>query len=203
MFEAPDPTIEEIWVFRQSVQERVALLGNEKDDPELNQALLLEVTNKPPRSPSGDAMDPSPIEDPTPAKTLEPAGGSGDVAAGPEATGTVDVKEVTPQEGTTPEPQCEAQEAPQSDPQAPPAADAAATYLGFPQAYGCFSETWCNDSLSTSGTHFTSSSAVVFAAEFFGKSKVQHPLGAEQLGQLTWTLLSRVSDDVSMVALLA
>ena len=68
---------------------------------------------------------------------------------------------------------------------------------------GCFSETWCNDSLSTSGAHFTSSSAVVFAAEFIGKSKVQHPLGAEQLGQLTWTLLSRVSDDVSMVALLA
>lgn len=26
MFEAPDPTIKEIWVFRQSVQERVALL---------------------------------------------------------------------------------------------------------------------------------------------------------------------------------
>ena len=26
MFEAPDPTVEEIWVFRQSVQERVALL---------------------------------------------------------------------------------------------------------------------------------------------------------------------------------
>jgi len=134
MFEAPDPTIEEIWVFRQSVQERVALLGNEKDDPELNQALLLEVTNKPPRSPSGDAMDPSPIEDPTPAKTLEPAGGSGDVAAGPEATGTVEVKEVTPQEGTTPEPQCEAQEATQSDPQEPPAADAAATKASEPSS---------------------------------------------------------------------
>ena len=28
MFEAPDPTIEEIWIFRQSVQERVSLLGS-------------------------------------------------------------------------------------------------------------------------------------------------------------------------------
>lgn len=79
MFEAPDPTIEEIWIFRQSVQERVALIGNAKD-PE-SKALLLEVTNKPPRSPTGDAMDPAPIEDPTPM--MQASGGSGDVAAGP------------------------------------------------------------------------------------------------------------------------
>lgn len=79
MFEAPDPTIEEIWIFRQSVQERVALIGNAKD-PE-SKALLLEVTNKPPRSPTGDAMDPAPIEDPTPM--MQQSGGSGDVAAGP------------------------------------------------------------------------------------------------------------------------
>eukprot|EP00435_Cladocopium_sp_Y103_P071497 s214_g37.t1 len=83
MFEAPDPTIEDIWIFRQSVQERVALIGNAKD-PE-SKALLLEVTNKPPRSPTGDAMDPAPVEDPTPM--MQPSGGSGDVAAGPAGPG--------------------------------------------------------------------------------------------------------------------
>lgn len=94
MFEAPDPTIEEIWVFRQSVQERVSLLAGDAEPPS-NGALLLEVTNKPPRSPTGDAMDPAPVEDPTPLS--KPAlGGSGDVAAGPEADAGAKLKEPAP-----------------------------------------------------------------------------------------------------------
>ncbi|CAJ1389589.1 unnamed protein product [Effrenium voratum] len=86
MFEAPDPTAEEIWIFRHAVQERVALLHDGKAQG--GKALLLEVTNRPPASPTGDAMDPEPIEEAEVSQEKEAkimTGGSGDVAAGPEA----------------------------------------------------------------------------------------------------------------------
>eukprot|EP00439_Symbiodinium_sp_Y106_P084502 s855_g25.t2 len=87
MFEAPDPTSEELWIFRHSVQERIALLDGSRSD-QAPEALLLEVTNRPPVSPNGDSVDPDPIEDPSPSpkkESLLQGGGSGDVAAGPTA----------------------------------------------------------------------------------------------------------------------
>ncbi|CAE7495140.1 Caltractin [Symbiodinium natans] len=88
MFEAPDPTPEELWIFRHSVQERIALLDGTRAT-QTTEALLLEVTNRPPVSPNGDSVDPDPIEDPHPegptpkAEAFRQGGGSGDVAAGP------------------------------------------------------------------------------------------------------------------------
>ena len=48
-------------------------------EPQAHKALLLEVTNRPPQSPVGDAMDPAPIDQ----EHCQEAVQSGDVAAGP------------------------------------------------------------------------------------------------------------------------
>lgn len=114
MFEAPDPTAEELAIFRGAVQERIQELMHSSQSASvsvsaergLDAPLLSEITNLPPMSPRGDALDPDPIEEPAETSVagspLSAAGksnglssplamasrdgaGSGDVAAGPEA----------------------------------------------------------------------------------------------------------------------
>lgn len=61
MFDAPDPTREELEVFRASVRDRVntlPMVHKPRADP-----LLAQVPRAPPRSPRGDASDPDPIDD--------------------------------------------------------------------------------------------------------------------------------------------
>jgi len=114
MFEAPDPTAEELAIFRGAVKERILELTQASQSVSVSVSaergaetpLLNEITHVPPMSPRGDALDPDPIEEPTEASVagspLSAAGrltalssplamasrdgaGSGDVAAGPEA----------------------------------------------------------------------------------------------------------------------
>jgi len=92
MFEAPDPSAEELEVFRGAVWERVEILAKSvaSSDDGTNAAILTEVSNLPPSGPKGDDLDPDPIEDPaesvgSPAERDSTASPSlaGDVAAGP------------------------------------------------------------------------------------------------------------------------
>lgn len=114
MFEAPDPTAEELAMFRGAIQERVQELmyssqsssSSFSAERRAQTPLLNEVSNVPPMSPRGDALDPHPIDEPAElsfagsplsvadksAGLSSPLGmastdgaGSGDVAAGPEA----------------------------------------------------------------------------------------------------------------------
>lgn len=63
MFDAPDPTHEELSIFRAAVHERIEELkgaGDIQSDP-----LLASVPRAPPMSPRGDAFDPEPIDEDT------------------------------------------------------------------------------------------------------------------------------------------
>lgn len=114
MFEAPDPTAEELAIFRGAVEERIQELTNTSQsasasvsaERRLDAPLLSAITRLPPMSPRGDALDPDPIEEPAEtfvagsplSATAKSTGlsspvtmasrdgaGSGDVAAGPAA----------------------------------------------------------------------------------------------------------------------
>mmetsp|Transcript_61642 Transcript_61642/g.198561 ORF Transcript_61642/g.198561 Transcript_61642/m.198561 type:complete len:488 (-) Transcript_61642:10-1473(-) len=79
MFDAPDPTDEELQMFRAAVHERVGEL-QEKQGTTLD-PLLAPVQRAPPMSPRGDAWDPDPIEDAADPPAAGEAGGAGDAAA--------------------------------------------------------------------------------------------------------------------------
>jgi len=62
MFDAPDPTDEELQIFRAAVHERVGELRESSRECPAD-PLLATVPRVPPMSPRGDAWDPDPIED--------------------------------------------------------------------------------------------------------------------------------------------
>lgn len=61
MFDAPDPTDEDLQVFRAAVNERIGELEDKADN--FADPLLAPVPRLPPKSPRGDFWDPEPIED--------------------------------------------------------------------------------------------------------------------------------------------
>lgn len=82
MFDAPDPTDEELQVFRAAVNERIGELedmGENFADP-----LLVPVPRLPPKSPRGDFWDPEPIEEDTsdPPTALGSVDGEGNLQDG-------------------------------------------------------------------------------------------------------------------------
>jgi len=62
MFDAPDPTDEELQIFRAAVHERIGELEYKREESGRD-PLLSEVPRLPPMSPRGDYWDPDPMED--------------------------------------------------------------------------------------------------------------------------------------------
>jgi len=63
MFDAPDPTDEELQIFRAAVNERIGELQGKPESS--TDPLLAQVPRLPPSSPRGDAWDPEPIDEDT------------------------------------------------------------------------------------------------------------------------------------------
>jgi len=62
MFDAPDPTDEELQIFRAAVHERIGELEHKREESGMD-PLLSQVPRLPPMSPRGDYWDPDPMED--------------------------------------------------------------------------------------------------------------------------------------------
>lgn len=79
MFDAPDPTMDELAVFRAAVLERISTLSDnqEKADP-----LLTPVARLPPSSPRGDVWQPEPIDENTDPGTISPVPSGEDMTEG-------------------------------------------------------------------------------------------------------------------------